>query len=87
MVSKSSISTPDRKASGYQKIRVFADDLEAQVYPQNPWVDLEVPPVELRPSATLTNGQCFNWIPVERVSNETKVPHVQSPSKISYPLN
>lgn len=83
MVSKSSISTPDRKASGYQKIRVFADDLEAQVYPQNPWVDLEVPPVELRPSATLTNGQCFNWIPVERVSNETKVPHVQSPSKIS----
>src|SRR5690349_21629583 len=25
------------------------------------WVDLQVPPAELRPQFTLTNGQCFNW--------------------------
>jgi len=29
--------------------------------PQNPWIDLQVPPSELRPSATLTTGQCFQW--------------------------
>lgn len=25
------------------------------------WTDLRVPPEELRPAATLTTGQCFNW--------------------------
>lgn len=25
------------------------------------WIDLEVPPHELRPNATLNMGQCFNW--------------------------
>lgn len=27
----------------------------------NGWTDLRVPPEELRPSASLTIGQCFNW--------------------------
>lgn len=27
----------------------------------NGWVDLNVPPEELRPAVSLTIGQCFNW--------------------------
>eukprot|EP00554_Chaetoceros_debilis_P011520 CAMPEP_0194105952 /NCGR_PEP_ID=MMETSP0150-20130528/6063_1 /TAXON_ID=122233 /ORGANISM="Chaetoceros debilis, Strain MM31A-1" /LENGTH=503 /DNA_ID=CAMNT_0038793965 /DNA_START=92 /DNA_END=1600 /DNA_ORIENTATION=+ len=33
----------------------------AKISPDNSWIDLKVPPHELRPSATLTTGQCFNW--------------------------
>jgi len=35
------------------------------IAPENDWIDLEVPAVELRPSATLTTGQAFNWMVVE----------------------
>eukprot|EP00551_Chaetoceros_affinis_P010572 CAMPEP_0203669708 /NCGR_PEP_ID=MMETSP0090-20130426/6001_1 /ASSEMBLY_ACC=CAM_ASM_001088 /TAXON_ID=426623 /ORGANISM="Chaetoceros affinis, Strain CCMP159" /LENGTH=547 /DNA_ID=CAMNT_0050534443 /DNA_START=3 /DNA_END=1646 /DNA_ORIENTATION=- len=43
----------------------------AKLSPENPWVDLEVPPAELRPSATLTTGQCFNFIVVHDDSNDS----------------
>ncbi|VEU42306.1 unnamed protein product [Pseudo-nitzschia multistriata] len=33
----------------------------ASIRPEQGFVDLGVPPVELRPSNTLTNGQCFHW--------------------------
>lgn len=33
----------------------------SQIAPDSPWNDLKVPPHELRPSATLTTGQCFHW--------------------------
>eukprot|EP00586_Coscinodiscus_wailesii_P014524 CAMPEP_0172521056 /NCGR_PEP_ID=MMETSP1066-20121228/292357_1 /TAXON_ID=671091 /ORGANISM="Coscinodiscus wailesii, Strain CCMP2513" /LENGTH=618 /DNA_ID=CAMNT_0013303907 /DNA_START=242 /DNA_END=2099 /DNA_ORIENTATION=+ len=35
------------------------------ISPQNHWIDLQIPPDELRPSATLTTGQCFNWYAVD----------------------
>lgn len=34
--------------------------------PDSPYLDLQVPPAELRPSATLTTGQCFHWRVVEQ---------------------
>ena len=34
----------------------------------NDWVDLCASPEELRASATLTNGQCFNWMVVDKAS-------------------
>ncbi len=65
-------STPQRspspspsKASNVPQI--FSRDL-AKFSPHNEWIDLKVPPHELRPSATLTTGQCFNWMVVK--SNE-----------------
>ena len=45
-------------------VRILSSDI-ATLAPEHDWVDLEVPAQELRPSATLTNGQCFNWIVVE----------------------
>jgi N-glycosylase/DNA lyase len=48
--------------------RLFSSDL-AKLTPENDWIDLEAPPQELRPSATLTNGQCFNWLVVENDSD------------------
>ncbi len=44
--------------------RLCSSDL-AKLTRENDWIDLEVPPQELRPSTTLTNGQCFNWLVVE----------------------
>jgi len=41
----------------------FSSDV-AQISPQNPWIDLNVSSSELRPSATLTTGQCFNFVVV-----------------------
>ena len=36
-------------------------DMVAAINPSQDFVDLEVPPAELRPSKTLTTGQCFHW--------------------------
>lgn len=44
--------------------KIFASDL-AQIAPENDWVDLHVPPQELRPSNCLTTGQAFSWLVVE----------------------
>lgn len=38
----------------------------AQISPDSKWIDLKIPPSELRPSATLTTGQCFNWSVVKQ---------------------
>lgn len=46
-----------------QKHVLCSLDLE-QVAPCNQWIDLCVSPEELRPSNSLTTGQCFNWITV-----------------------
>lgn len=42
---------------------IYASDIE-QISPHNKWIDLQVPPQELRPSATLTTGQSFSWMVV-----------------------
>ena len=49
----------------------------ATLSPENIWADLNVPPEELRPSATLTNGQCFNWM-VVYIDNRIESPTKQS---------
>jgi len=52
--------SPSKKPS----FRIVSSDL-ATLAPENEWIDLEVSAEELRPSATLTNGQCFNWLVVD----------------------
>lgn len=36
-------------------------NLEEREYSAKGWMDLDVPPHELRPEFSLTMGQCFNW--------------------------
>lgn len=36
-----------------------------QAFSNDGWTDFRVPPAELRPSATLTTGQCFHWKAVD----------------------
>jgi len=55
------------------KVVIYASDLN-KISPQNQWIDLEIAPSELRASATLTTGQCFNWVVVQRDDlNENKL--------------
>jgi N-glycosylase/DNA lyase len=74
-----------RKRKGSQKSEtfLFSSDI-AKLSPENEWIDLKIPPKELRPCCTLTNGQSFNWVVVCRndlnTACEGKTP---SPSKIS----
>jgi len=77
------IQTPKRESSTAHKtpakepaFRILSSDI-AKLAQENEWIDLDVPPKELRPSATLTNGQCFNWMVVEKKE--------QSPYAISSP--
>jgi len=44
--------------------QILSRDL-AKLSPHNEWIDLKIPPHELRPSTTLTTGQCFNWMVVK----------------------
>jgi len=61
--SKSPRKSPARSPTR-PTFRIISSDL-ATIAPENDWIDLEVPAVELRPSATLTTGQAFNWMVVE----------------------
>ncbi len=66
--------TPKRERSPARKtpasspkepaFRILSSSI-AKLTKENEWIDLNVPPEELRPSATLTNGQCFNWMVVD----------------------
>ena len=65
--SKGGLSTPRKSPVSSVKepeFRILSSSI-AEITKENKWIDLEVPPSELRPSATLTNGQCFNWLVVE----------------------
>jgi hypothetical protein len=44
------------------------------VAPEKKYLDLHVLPCELRPSATLTTGQCFHWRVVELDDTELESP-------------
>jgi N-glycosylase/DNA lyase len=50
-------------------------DMMALINPSQGFVDLEVPPEELRPSNTLTTGQCFHW----RVVHPTTTTKAEEP--------
>ena len=41
------------------------------IFSDDGFCDLQVPPAELRPSATLTNGQCFHWTAVSSTNDTT----------------
>ncbi|CAJ1947413.1 unnamed protein product [Cylindrotheca closterium] len=45
-------------------------ELVASINPDQKYIDLVVPPAELRPSATLTTGQCFHWKAVVAIADE-----------------
>ena len=60
--------TPSSSPKG-PVVRILSSDV-AKLAPENEWVDLEVSPAELRPSSTLTNGQCFNWMVVDTEEKE-----------------
>jgi len=62
--SKSPRKSASPSPSKIPAIRLISSDL-ATLAPENEWVDLKVPAEELRPSATLTNGQSFNWLVVD----------------------
>ena len=40
---------------------LWTRNIVKSINPDQPYIDLEVPPLELRPSATLTTGQSFVW--------------------------
>ena len=64
------IASPRKKSpkKSAPKVILYSSDL-AKIAPENKWMDLQVHPEELRPSATLTTGQCFNWM-VVRVQHD-----------------
>ena len=65
-------------------VRLMSPDL-ATLAPENEWIDLEVPPQELRPSATLTTGQCFNWLVVdESIAADVADTAAASPQKSAW---
>jgi N-glycosylase/DNA lyase len=41
-----------------------------KINPTQSFEDLQVPPNELRPSATLTTGQCFHWIALDNTDDD-----------------
>ena len=65
--SKTAASSPSPRKRSPKKTPprtiLYSDDV-AKIAPDNLWQDLKVPPHELRPSNTLTTGQCFNWMVV-----------------------
>lgn len=66
-------STKKPPTSPADRQLLLAKDV-ASIAPDRPYVDLEIPPHELRPSATLTTGQCFHWRAVEEDSDATSSP-------------
>jgi len=57
---------------------ILTSEMVAKVNPEQPFQELVgVPPAELRPSATLTTGQCFHWR-VVTTDNETAEEKIKS---------
>jgi N-glycosylase/DNA lyase len=50
----------------YDSSDALTSEAVAEVNPGQPYIDLKIPPEELRPSATLTTGQCFHWRAVQQ---------------------
>jgi hypothetical protein len=83
----SSPSTKQRGAAPAKKelnfVSALTSEAVAAINPDQPYIDLKVPPAELRPSATLTTGQCFHWKAItvqQRTDDATKI---ESPKKES----
>lgn len=70
----SSGSSSDRSTTSGTKVeyKLFSADIE-KINPKSKWVDLQVPPSELRPSASLTTGQCFNWHVIQSDNNDDNI--------------
>lgn len=48
---------------------------------QDDFVDLQVHPDELRPSATLTTGQCFHWRAIEKIDSKSSAWGIHNANK------
>lgn len=62
------VKTPSPKKRSPKKTvpkKIMCSNDLAKISPENQWIDLMISPKELRPSATLTTGQCFNWMVVQ----------------------
>lgn len=71
------------KVSKQPETFLLSSDIAA-LSPENDWINLKISSKELRPSATLTNGQSFNWRVVYRDDlNCLGGGDILSPSKIS----
>jgi N-glycosylase/DNA lyase len=66
-----STSSSQKSSSSVKAPGVTFSSADIAKLTSNSWVDLQVTPEELRPSATLTNGQCFNWMVVETDDENT----------------
>lgn len=64
-LSRESTASSQKSSSSVKAPGVKFSSTEIAKLTSNNWVDLQVTPQELRPSATLTNGQCFNWMVVD----------------------
>jgi hypothetical protein len=76
----SSPKTTTIQADSHTQPRSLTTHLVAKINPSQQYIDLKVPPTELRPSATLTTGQCFHWRALERPNT---IHEATTPSKKS----
>lgn len=56
---------------------LLTSELLDTINSEQPFIDLMIPPEELRPSATLTTGQCFHWKAVQRENIRKQPQHQQ----------
>ena len=57
-------TTKTNNTSSKSTVTISSTNLRQTIAPDNPWIDLNIPPEEFRPSATLMTGQCFSWMVV-----------------------
>jgi len=74
-------SNAARAASSPATPAVLTSSQVKVLAPDSPYLDLNVPPAELRPSATLTTGQCFHWRVVESLSSDDDTNSTPSTTK------
>lgn len=67
---KSPLSVKENKVPSTEPTQSLTSTLLATVNPNQPYVDLKISPEELRPSATLTTGQCFHWKAIQKSTPE-----------------
>eukprot|EP00592_Proboscia_alata_P001732 CAMPEP_0194375768 /NCGR_PEP_ID=MMETSP0174-20130528/24327_1 /TAXON_ID=216777 /ORGANISM="Proboscia alata, Strain PI-D3" /LENGTH=719 /DNA_ID=CAMNT_0039156197 /DNA_START=241 /DNA_END=2400 /DNA_ORIENTATION=+ len=80
------LNSESKSKKAKHKHRLRSSDL-AKFSPQNPWIDLNVSKDELRPSATLTTGQCFNWIAVDRDDDDEEELLIDASNRSSFLLH
>jgi N-glycosylase/DNA lyase len=73
----STTKTKSNTSSQVGKDKLTSEQVAA-ILPEQPFLDLNIPPEELRPSATVTNGQCFHWTALETTNTRSGSSEVTS---------